>query len=284
MIPLRNNHGYILTLLVIGAFCLMPLSMSVWAAEDSPSPQFVKVKSVHIDYDKVYGTEMVKNGSKVTIEVVLTNFSKVVERNKSELFFHSDLGVLPSIIVDGIPKEYKTPFVVDHRTVKEVKVTLSGDAPEVNKRRENVMLLNITQKIKEEEDLVKDIKRDVSSRAIEDALSMWHEANETITNANEAIDNAEDAGLNVADAKRSLELANEHLNNSQRYYNEGMPEEALVEAEKALDSAKDAEAKAGSAVGGRTFRNYAIIAVVAVVVIIVFVLLLQQRKRKRGVY
>lgn len=284
MIPLRNNHGYILTLLVIGAFCLMPLSMSVWAAEDSPSPQFVKVKSVHIDYDKVYGTEMVKNGSKVTIEVVLTNFSKVVERNKSELFFHSDLGVLPSIIVDGIPKEYKTPFVVDHRTVKEVKVTLSGDAPEVNKRRENVMLLNITQKIKEEEDLVKDIKRDVSSRAIEDALSMWHEANETITNANEAIDNAEEAGLNVADAKKSLELANEHLNNSQRYYNEGMPEEALVEAEKALDSAKDAEAKAGSAVGGRTFRNYAIIAVVAVVVIIVFVLLLQQRKRKRGVY
>jgi len=284
VIPLRNNHGYILTLLVIGAFCLMPLSMSVWAAEDSPSPQFVKVKSVHIDYDKVYGTEMVKNGSKVTIEVVLTNFSKVVERNKSELFFHSDLGVLPSIIVDGIPKEYKTPFVVDHRTVKEVKVTLSGDAPEVNKRRENVMLLNITQKIKEEEDLVKDIKRDVSSRAIEDALSMWHEANETITNANEAIDNAEEAGLNVADAKKSLELANEHLNNSQRYYNEGMPEEALVEAEKALDSAKDAEAKAGSAVGGRTFRNYAIIAVVAVVVIIVFVLLLQQRKRKRGVY
>ncbi|MHC1623065.1 MAG: hypothetical protein ACXQTR_00555 [Candidatus Methanospirareceae archaeon] len=284
MIPLKINLRHILTLLVIGAFCLMPLCLSVWAADDSPSPQFVKVKSVHIDYDKVYGTEMVKNGSKVTIEVVLTNFSKVVEGNKSELFFHSDLGVLPSIIVDGTPKEYKTPFVVDHRTVKEVKVTLSGDAPEVNKRRENVTLLNITQKIKEEEDLVKDIKRDVSSRAIEDALSMWHEANETITKANEAIDNAEEAGLNVADAKKSLELANEHLNNSQQYYNQGSPEEALVEAEKALDSAKDAEAKVGSAVGGRTFRNYVIIAVVAVVVIIVFVLLLQQRRRKRGVY
>lgn len=290
MIPLRNNHDHnhsrILTLFVIGVLCLMPLCLSVCVcvAEENPSPQFVKVKSVHIDYDKVYGTDMVKNGSKVTIEVVLTNFSKVVAGNKSELFFHSDLGVLPSIIVDGIPKEYKTPFVVDHRAVKEVKVMLSGDAPEVNKRRENVTLLNITQKIKEEEDLVKDIKRDVSSEAIEEALSMWHEANGTIAKANEAIDNAEEAGLNVADAKKSLELANEHLNNSQQYYNEGRPEEALVEAEKARDSAKGAEAKAGSAVGGRTFRNYAIIAVVAVVVIIVFVLLLQQRKRKRGVY
>lgn len=111
MIPLRNNHGYILALFVIGVLCLMPLCLSVCVAEDSPSPQFVKVKSVHIDYDKVYGTEMVKNGSKVTIEVVLTNFSKVVEGNKSELFFHSDLGVLPSIIVDGIPKEYKTPLL-----------------------------------------------------------------------------------------------------------------------------------------------------------------------------
>jgi hypothetical protein len=262
----------------------MPLCLSMCVAEDSPSPQFVKVKSVHIDYDKVYGTEMVKNGSKVTIEVVLTNFSKVVEGNKSELFFHSDLGVLPSIIVDGIPKEYKTPFVVDHRTVKEIKVTLSGDAPEVNKRRENVMLLNITQKIKEEEDLVKDIKRDVSSRAIEDALSMWHEANETIAKANEAIANAEEGGLDVAGARVSLALANEYLNKSQQYYNEGRSEEALVEAEKALDSAKDAEAKAESAVGGVTLRNYAIIAVVAVVVIIVFVLLLQQRRRKRGVY
>lgn len=83
-----------------------------------------------------------------------------------ELLFHSDLGVFPSIIVDGTPKEYKIPFVVDHKKVEEVKVTLSGDAPEVNKRKETVTLLNITQKIKDEEDSVIDIKRDVSSEII----------------------------------------------------------------------------------------------------------------------
>ena len=285
MIPLGNNHGYryyILSLMVIGALCLMPLSVCV--AEDSPSPQFVKVKSVHIDYDKVPRTEMVKNGSKVFIEVVLINFSKVIEGNKSELFFYSDLGVQPSIIVDGMPSGYKAPFVVDHRTVKEIKVTLSGDAPEVNKRKENVTLLNITQKIKEEKYSVIEIKRDVSSRAIEDALNMWHEANATIAKANKAIIEAEEAGINVADAKKSLELANEYLNNSRQYYNEGRPEDALVEAEKARDSAKEAEYKVKSAVGGRTFTRYAIIAIIVVIAIVAVVLLLQQRQRRRGVY
>lgn len=282
MIPLKNNSRHILTLLVISAFCLMPLSISVCVAEENP--QYVEVKSVHIDYDKVYGTEMVKNGSKVSIEVVLTNFSEVIEGNKSELLFHSDLGVFPSIIVDGTPKEYKIPFVVDHKKVEEVKVTLSGDAPEVNKRKETVTLLNITQKIKDEEDSVIDIKRDVSSEIIEDAIIAINKANETITKANAAIADAEEAGLNVVGANTSLVLANEHLSNSQQLYSEGRSEEALGEANKALDSAKEAEAKAGSAVGGRTLRNYAIIAVVVVIAIVAFVLLLQQRQRKRGVY
>lgn len=282
MIPLKINSRHILTLLVIGAFCLIPLSMSVCVAEENP--QYVGVKSAYIDYDKVYGTEMVKNGSKVTIEVVLTDFSEVIEGNKSELLFHSDLGVFPSIIVDGTPREYKIPFVVDHRKVEVVKVTLSGDAPEVNKRKENVTLLNITQKIKEEEDSVIDIKRDVSSEIIEDAIDAVYNAVEGIEKANAAIADAEEAGVNVADAKGSLVLANEYLNNSQQLYNEGRPGAALEEANKALDSAKEAEAKAGSAVGGRTFKNYAIIAAVVVIAVVAVVLLLRQRQRKRRVY
>lgn len=272
----------LLFFLILALF--LTLIMSVSVATESPNPQFVVVKSEHIDYDKVSGTEMVKNGSKVSIEVVLTNFSKVVEGNKSELIFHSDLGVLPSIIVDEIPREYKTPFVVDHRTVKEVKVTLSGDAPEVNKRRENVTLLNITQKIKEEKDSVIDIKRDVSSRAIEDALSMWYEANETIAKANEAVVNAEEAGLNVVGAKVSLELANEHLNNSLRLYSEGKPEEALEAANKALNYAKEAEDKARAAIGGKRKGNVAIIAAVVVIAIVALLLVIQKRRRKRGIF
>ena len=261
----------------------MPLCLSMCVCVAEENPQFVEVSQPPVNYEAISG--MVKNGSEVTISVALTNFSKEIEGNESELLFHSDLEEqVWGISIDGTPKECKSPFTIDHREVSKAKITLTGRAPEVNKRtEEKITLLNITQRIKEEYPVIC-IKEYVTSQTIEDALSMWHEANETIANANEAIDNAEDAGLNVADAKRSLELANEHLNNSQQYYNEGMPEEALVEAEKARDSAKDAEAKAGSAVGGRTFRNYAIIAVVAVVVIIVFVLLLQQRKRKRGVY
>ena len=245
MIPLKINSRHILVLLVIGAFCLMPLSMSVCVAEENP--QYVEVESVHIDYDKVYETEMVKNGSKVSIDVVLTDFSAVITGNKSELLFHSDLGAFPSIIVDGTPKEYKIPFVVDHKKVEEVKVTLSEYAPEVNKRKENVTLLNITQKIGEEEDLVININRDVSSETIEDAIIAVDNANREIEKATLAIADAEEAGLSVAGAKESLVLANEYLNNSQQLYNEGRSEEALEEAKKALDSTKEAEAKANKA-------------------------------------
>ena len=280
---LKINHRHILGLLVISAFCLMSLSMSVSAAGENP--QFVVIESEHIDYDEVYGTGMVKNGSKVTIEIVLTNFSSVIEGNESELLFHSDLGVYPSIIVDGIPKEYKIPFVVDHRTVKEVKVTLSGDAPEVYKRTEEVItLLNITQKIKDEEDLVICIREHVTSEIIEDVIIAINNAREKIEKVNVTIANATEAGVDVSGAKTSLALANEHLGNSQYLYNVGRQEEALEEAELALKSAKEAEEKAGSAVGGRTFRNYVIIAVVVVIAVVAFVFLLQQRSRKRGVY
>lgn len=278
----KNNYRHILTLIVIGAFCLMPLSMSVCIAEDTP--QYLKIESLHVDYDKVAGTDMVKNGSKVTIEVVLANFSKVIEGNKSELLFHSDLGVFPSIIVDGVPKEYEIPFLVDHKKAEVVKVTLVGDAPEVNKRRDDVTLLNITQKIQDDEDLVIEIKRTVSSEIIEDAIIAINNAKEEIAIANEAVASADEAGLDVSSAEESLDLANEYLNNSLERYNGGWPGEALEEAERALASAHEAEDKAGSAIGGRTSRNYAIIAVVVVIAVVAFVLLIQQRKRKRGVY
>jgi len=278
---LKNNSRYILTLLVIGAFCLIPLSISVCVAEENP--QYVEVSRPSVNYEAISG--MVKNGSEVTISVALTNFSKEIEGNESELLFHSDLKEqVWGISIDDMSKECKSPFTIDHRKVSEAKITLTGRAPEVNKRtKEEITLLNITQKIKEEYPVIC-VKEYVTSEIIEDAIIAINNANETITKASEAIADAEEAGLNVAGAKESLVLANEYLNNSQQYYNNEQPEEALEEANKALDSAKEVEAKAGSAVGGRTLRNYAIIAVVVVIAIVAFVLLLQQRQRKRGVY
>jgi hypothetical protein len=282
MKPLKNRYNYLLTLMVIGVFCFIPLSMGVCVAEETP--QFVAVKSVHIDYDKVYETEMIKNVSKVTLEVVLSNFSKVIEGNMSGLLFQSDLGKFPSISVDGVPKDYASPFTVDHNEDEEVQVTLIANAPEAYKRKENVTLLKITQKIQEKEYSVIEIKRDVSSEMIEDTVNAIFNAGEGVAVANESIANAEEAGVNVDEAKTRFELANEQLTDAKQLYNEGRSEEALEKAELALASAQDAEARAESAVGGKTQRNYGIIVAVVIIAVVAFVLVLQQRKRKRGVY
>ncbi len=289
MIPLKNNSRHILTLLVIGTFCLMPLSMSVCVAEESTSlstTPFANVEIKDLRYDEVYGTGMVEGGSEVSIKVVLTNISK--ELDESTFSFQSKLvGAIGSISGEGLEEkalQSGSSYTLNHKkVVDEVVIIWSGEAQEVGKRAA-FTLLNVTQETTEGEYSVVDIKIDVTSQTIEDAIIAVNKAKEEIEKATFAIADAEEAGLNVADAKRSLELANEHLNNSQQSYNNEQPEEALVEAEKALDSAKEAEAKAGSAVGGRTLRNYATIAVVVVIAIVAFVLLLQQRQRKRGVY
>jgi hypothetical protein len=275
------NFRVMVAMLLTVLVGVVPLSIGLCGAQQGR--QFVMVESVHVDYDKVPDTEYVESGSKITIEVVLSNFSTGVAGNKSELRFNSDLGVFPSIIVDGTPQAYKIPFVVDHSKVHKVRVTLIGDAPEVTKRTDDVLLLNITQKVAEEYTVV-EITRTVSSEAIEDAIVKIYTANETIAKANVAIADAEERGLNVEEANTSLKLADKHLKDANQFYGEGKPEEALEEAEAAVTFAQDAAAKAGSAIGSRTYRNYGIIIVVIVVVVVVVVLFLQQMKRKRGVY
>ena len=274
---MKIKPRHILTLTVIGAFCLMLLGMSVCVAKESP--QFVTVESEHIDYDTVYGTDLIKNGSKVSIEVVLSNFSTEIEGNISELLIHSDLGV-PQCLFDGVPKAF--PYVVDHRKVEKVKVTLIGDAPEVNKRTEEpIILLNITQKIKEVYPVI-EVKRNVSSEAIEDAITAIDTAKNEVEKASWVIANT--TGVDVSGAQRSLDLANEYLNNSFERYSEGKPKEALEEAERALDSAKEAADKARAAIGGKTKGNVTIIAAVVVIAIVALLLLIQKRRRKRGIF
>lgn len=284
MLPLKINYRQILSLMLIGAFCLILLGVSVsvgvLVAEDNP--RFVELKSVHISYDNVEGTEMVKSGSKVTVEIVLTNFSRLIDT--SGLIIESDLGVPPGIFVDGVSKEYRVPFVVDHRTVEEVRVVLVGNAPEVNMRKVDLRLLKLTQKIGLEEYLLIDIIRDVSSRVIEDALAAIHEARAVIGAAGLAIADAEAEGLNVRDAEISLELADKYLDTSQRFYNDDMPKEALDAARSAFDSAKEAKALVDAAVGARAIRDKAIIGAVIVIVAVVVVLLLLERQRRRRVY
>jgi len=289
VIPLKINTCHILTLLVISAFCLMPLSISVCVAEESTSlstTPFANVEIKDLRYDEVYGTGMVEGGSEVSIKVVLTNISK--ELDESTFSFQSKLvGAIGSISGEGLEEkalQSGSSYTLNHKkVVDEVVIIWSGEAPEVGKQ-ETFTFLNVTQETTEGEYSVIDVTKEVSSRVIYDVIIAVDNANREIEKATLAIADAEEAGLNVADAKESLVLATEYLNNSQQLYYEGRSEEALVEAEKALDSAKEAEAKAGSAVGGRTLRNYAIIAVVVVIAIVAFILLLQQRQRKRGVY
>ena len=283
---MKVHRGHILILVVIGAFCLMPLSTNVGEvhAEEStslPTSPFLKVEIRNLGYEKVYGTEMVRNGSEVSIKVVFTNISKEVD--ESTLSFYSELVGEEGHIIDKVLKSGGS-YKLDHQKAgEEVIVSWLGEAPSVGKRT-TCTLLNITQETTEGKYLVIDIAREVSSEAIEDAVIAINKANESIAKATLTIANASKAGIEASDAETSLELANEHLNNSYSLYNEGKPQEALEEAELALDSAKEAEDKAEAAIGGKTKGNIALIAAVVVIAIVAFLVLTQKRRKKRKIY
>jgi len=283
MKTLKINHSWILVLIVVGAFFLMPLSVSASDAVAKENPKFVELASQpSIKYEDISG--MVKNASEVSISVVLTNFSKEIEGDKSELFFRSDLeDTVWGISIDGSPKEYRSPFTIDHGKAGEVRITLTGKAPEVNKRKEDVTLLNITQKITDEYSVI-DIKKDVTSGIAEDALNAWYIAKKEIDKANWIIINATEDGVDVSDAETTLELANKCLNNSYRLYLDDSPEEALEEAELAENHAKEAELKARAVIELTMYRTYSILVVVAGIVIAALIFLRVKRGRKRGIY
>jgi hypothetical protein len=282
---MKINYRHILALLLISAFCLMPLCIvGICAADEStslPESPFQKAEVTDIRYDEVYETGLVEGGSEVSIKVVLTNVSK--ELDESTLTFYSELEGEEGHIIDAVLRDGSS-YTLKHKEAEdEVVVVWSGKAPEVGIRN-SYTFLSIAQETTEGNYSVVDIEREVSSKAIEDAIVKINDAKEEIAKATVAIADAEDRGLDVEAAQTSLELANEHLSNANQFYGEGNPEEAIDEAETAITSAQDAAAKAGSAVGSRTYRNYGIIAVVIVVVVVVVVLFLQQMKRKRGVY
>ncbi|RZN36813.1 MAG: hypothetical protein EFT35_07630 [Methanophagales archaeon ANME-1-THS] len=279
MVTLNIHRSSLLIGLAIVAVSVLALSIPVCGAKE-----FVTVESVDLICETVYGTDMIKNGSQVSIKVVLSNFSKEIE-GYTELIFYSDprLGVpYPGVSIDGIPKAY--PFIIDPRTAQKVTVTMIANAPEVNKRTEEpIVFLNITQKIKEQYP-VHEIKRHVSSEAIEDAIAAVNTAKTELEKAQEAIANATEAGINVADAKKTFALANEHLNNSQSLYNEGRPEQALLEAQLAIDSAKEAKGEAEAAIGGKTKGNITLVVAVVVIAVVAFLVLTKKRRKKRKIY
>jgi hypothetical protein len=274
-------------LVIAALFFLMLISVSVSvAAEKEPSnlskSKFVEAKIEHIDYDNVYGTEMVKNSSDVSITVILTNFSKEVDR--SELIFHSELeGALPlGISVDGSSREYSSPFPLDHQTVKEVKIILSGKAPAEVKVRKPIVFLAIEQETKEEKYSVIEIKKDVTAEIIENALRAWHKAEGEIKEANAAIVNATSAGLEVDEANTSFELAKKLLNESLSSYSDGKPGKALEDAEESSNRAIEAKNKAETAIKSVEFRNYGVMGAIVVVVAVVVLLLYVRWRRERG--
>ncbi|NQE06333.1 hypothetical protein C5S32_10735 [ANME-1 cluster archaeon GoMg1] len=276
---------------LILAFFLMSICMSVGAiAKEQANLQeskFVEVATEieYEDYNFFNSYGMVKNGSVVTIEVVLTNFSKPID--KSDLSFYSYFlekeNIEPTISVDGKSKEYKSPFTVNHGRDKEVKILVRGKAPEV-KKRENITFLNITQEVKGVYCSVESIKKDVSSEIIEDAIIAMNEAREKLQSANWTIANATEKGIDVSEADTAFEMASVYLENAERDYWEGWPKESIETATNASYYAELAKQKAESAVGTKKHMNYSALAVVAIIAIVVIVFLNRARQRKRGVY
>jgi len=288
MKKLKSNHNWILVLIVVGAFFLMPLSVSASDAKEEtslPKSPFVSVEIKNIGYDRVSETEMIRNCSEVSIKVVLTNVSKEIE--ESTLSFYSELAEAGGhISVDGEKEALQSggSYKVEHKKVgKEIVISWSGAAPEVGKQ-ERFTLLNIKHETTEGKYAVVDIEKEVSSEAIKDALNAWHKAKEEMDKANWTIINATEAGVDVSDAKTTFDLANEHLRNSLDSYNSGRPGEALEEAELAEDYAKTAEVKARAVIELTKYRTYSILVVVAGIVIAALIFLRVKRGRKRGIY
>ena len=285
------SRRHIAVLVVVGVFlALVCVCMSVDAGAGATVTKqailqestFVVVESSQVKCDKIDG--MVKNNSEVSISVVLTNFSKEIEGDKSELFFHSDLeSPVWGISIDGLPKECSSPFTIDHRKVGEARITLTGKAPEVNIRKENVTLLNITQKIREEYSVI-DIKRCVTSEIIEDAIIAMDEAQKKIENANWTIANATKAGIDVSEADTTFETASLYFKDAEEAYWDEWPKESIAAATNASYYAELAKQKAESAVGAKKHLSYGGLAVVAIIAIVVIVFLNRARRRKRGVY
>jgi hypothetical protein len=279
---LEINNKYLLVALVVGVLFLMPLmSVSGFATEELTKSPFVQSEIKNIDYDKVSGTALVKNGTEVSIKIVLTNFSK--EIGSTKLIFYSELVGAEGHIMDKVLKSGSS-YTVNHQKVgEEAVISWSGEAPEL-KRRDSFTLLNITQVTTDREYLVESIIRGVSSEMTEEALNVYYKAQKAIEEANQTITNASEAGIDVKGATVSLELANEHLSDSLGHYNSGRQEEALEEAKQALTYAEEANSLAKGAEATTEIRNYSILAAVVVIIVVVLAFILTQRKRKRGIY
>ncbi len=282
---LPKGAVFLLAFLIL-AFFLMSLCMSVSgvvAKEPTTLPKspFVtaEIKSIH--YEKVYGTEMVKNGTEVSIKVVLTNISG--EIGKSTLTFYSELEGAKGGIMEEVLKSGSSYTMDPQKVGEEVTVIWSGTAPEVRKRTPYT-LLNITQETTEGEYLVVDIKMDVTSEISESAIIAIGEAREKLNSANGTIANATEKGTDVSEADTTFETASLYFKDAEEAYWDGLPKESIAAATNASYYAELAKQKAESTVGAKKYLNYGGLAVVAIIAIVVFVFLIRQRQRKRGIY
>jgi hypothetical protein len=274
-----------LMLIVIGVLFLVPL-LSVSAASLPQSP-FVKSEITNKDYVKVSGTEMVRNGSEVSIKVVLTNFSKEIA--ESELVFYSELKEAGGLIsVDSSPWDVlqrDSSYTVEHKEVEEgVVISWKGTAPPEVGTQDLRTLLNITQKTAEAEYGVEAIREYVTSELIYNAVNAWHEANVAIEEANRTISNATEAGFDVQDAEANLELAHVRLADSLDHYNGGRPGESLEAANEAYNYSKEAINLVGVKTGAREVITLVVVAVIVVIVGAALVLWYIKWRKKKGIY
>jgi len=282
---LPKGAVFLLAFLIL-AFFLMSLCVSVSgvvAKEPTTLPKSrsvdAEIKSIH--YEMVYGTEMVKNGTEVSIKVVLTNISG--EIGKSTLTFYSELEGAKGGIMEEVLKSGSSYTMDPQKVGEEVTVIWSGAAPEVRKRTPYT-LLNITQETTEGEYLVVDIKKDVTSEISESAIIAIDEAREKLNSANGTIANATEKGTDVSEADTNFETASLYFKDAEEAYWEGWPKESIEAATNASYYAELAKQNAESAVGAKKHLNYGGLAVVVIIAIVVIVFLNRQRQRKRGIY
>ena len=176
----------------------------------------------------------------------------------------------------------KVGLIFDHGKYDNLTISLSGLASSHEKKIE-ILLMSIkqTDETDEQHEVIKSIRREVTTEDIEGVLAALDRAKGAINEANESIANAEANGTNIGgEIKTHFDLANWHLREANRLYSASKTEESLVSANNAYNNATIASELASSKViGDKEHQEFigqmkhVVILIVCIVAVIAVVIL-----------
>jgi len=177
----------------------------------------------------------------------------------------------------------KVGLLFDHGKYDNLTISLSGLASSHEKKIE-ILLMSIKQTDETGEqtlDVIKSIRREVTTEDIEGVLAALDRAKGAINEANESIANSKANGTNIGgEIKTHFDLANWHLREANRLYSASKTEESLVSANNAYNNATIASELVSSKVTGDKEHQefigqmkYVAILVVCIVAVIAVVIL-----------